>query len=209
MKRMKKMVAIALMGALVLTAGVVSAAQLDIWGRVESVDTEAGEITAWNGFRGEFTIKVNDDTQLSIDGVDGTIDTIVVPSRITGTVEEDDNGVLTGISLEIDNSNCPVDGAPCSYVGGRITSIDVSSRTLKLFNRRLGDATVELTVDAVLTENEETVTIEDLEIGDMARFPEATQQDDGTYIASSGIINDTTRGGPGGKGGGPGGGNRN
>ncbi len=202
MKNMKMVVAIALIGTLALTAGIVSAAQLDILGRVESVDVSAGEIVAWNGQRGEYTIQVDDDTQLTIGGAEGSIEDIVIPSRISGTVDEGSDGEFTGVELVVDSTNCPSDGS-CLRIGGRITEIDVASRTVKLFNRRGGDMTVVLTADVKLSEDGQTIGITELEVGDVARFPTAQAQDDGTYLADEGSINDTHAGG--GQGEGPGG----
>lgn len=193
---MKKIVAVALIGALLLTAGLVSAAQIDIWGRVESVDVDANSITVWNGQMGEFTVSVEDGTSITVDGETATISDIIVPSNITGTAEKIDDTNYKGVELKLDNTNCPVGAVPGSMVGGRVTSIDPANRTFELFSRRFGAFTVKLADDAVLIENDEEIEITDVEVNDMIRFV-ADEQSDGTYLATSGTVNDTSRGGPG------------
>ncbi|MCK5743488.1 MAG: hypothetical protein KAH30_02010 [Caldisericia bacterium] len=191
---MKKIVAVALIGALLLTAGLVSAAQIDIWGRVESVDVDAKQITVWNGQMGEFTVSVEDGTSITVDGETATISDIIVPSNITGTAEKIDDTTYKGIELKLDNTNCPVGAVPGSMVGGRVTSVDSANRTFELFSGRAGAFTVKLADDAVLIENGVEIKITDVEVNDMIRFV-ADEQSDGTYLASSGTVNDTSRGG--------------
>ncbi len=212
---MKKVLVLALVGIMLIGAGaVVFAAQTEIWGRVESIDGNV--ITASNNRLGEITITVDSSSEITIDGESASISDIVVPSGFRGTVEEVSESNYKAVELDF-KASCaggdpgsggpgnggPPDGVePGSFVGGFVVSVNESTRTIVINNRRDDtDYTVKLTSDAVITKDDVEVALSEISVDDHLMF-DAEKQDDGTYLATSGRIDDMPRGGGAGNGGG-------
>jgi hypothetical protein len=178
---MKKYLAVALVVAVL--AGVTSVfASENIWGRVEKIDTTNNSISAWNGQNGNFTIKLNDTSKVTKDGSTVALKDIPVGSHIEGSATKQSDGVYLGESLAITGGRNG--GQTCNGLGGRIQSIDVSTRTVTLACARNGTLKVTLNSDAKITVNGKDAKIDELKANYMAWF-EGTKNSDGTYTATS------------------------
>lgn len=205
----KTLIIAALVGILIGSGAAFAATDaIDIWGRVDSVNTSANTISVTNNRTGDYTLHITDSTKLIVNGETAAISDITIPSNVRGTAEKVDDTNYNGVELSF--TICPGDGGgagsgacPQGYVGGIITEIDASNRTFEVNCRRLGDITVVLTDDAKITKDGTEVDIMDVEVDQYIRF-EAEEQDDGTYLATSAEISEagSCPGGGCGKGGG-------
>ncbi|HOO96860.1 MAG TPA: DUF5666 domain-containing protein [Caldisericia bacterium] len=213
----KKTLMIAALVGILVGSGVALAATeaVDIWGRVDSIDTSANTISVTNNRTGDYTLHITDSTKLTVNGETATISDITVPANVRGTAEKVDDTNYNGVELSF--TSCPGTGGgagggvgggpgdgscPLGYIGGFITEVNTSDRSFEVNCRKLGVVTVVLADGATITKDGAEIGISDVKVDDFIRF-EADEQDDGTYLASSAEVSEagTRPGGGSGKGG--------
>lgn len=178
---MKKYLAIALVAAVLAGVSTVMASE-NIWGRVEKVDTANSSITAWNGQKGNFTIKFDQSTKVTRDGATVALKDIQVGNHIEGSATKQSDGSYVGEILTLTAGRNG--GQTCNGLAGKIQSIDVATRTITLASAKNGTFKVILKSDAKITVNGKEAKIDQLKANQMAWF-DGTKNEDGTYTATS------------------------
>ncbi len=178
---MKKIVLTTLAVLMVISVAAYAYAAEEIWGRINSVDTSAQTMKIQNGRTGEFTLKFDGNSVITMNGKQIKLSEVPKYGNVKGQADKLQDNTYLAKSIQV---------TACQYNGlcGRVESTDKATLTVKMWNAQLGNFTVRLTSDAKITKDGKEIKFEDIKTGDMLRF-DGTKQDDGTYLAKSATVN--------------------